>query len=365
MISVKRINIQELEKLVFSPSYAEWDIIPISRHRAKSYINNPRCTPTDIVLYLAYIENKLVGYRTIMPDTIFDNDKTIKVGWLSGNWVSPLFRRKGIASILFDAAYNDWDGNLLYTNYAEESKAVYDKTSLFAEAVTLKGTRTYIRPCLAKILPQKHNSLKRLKPLWQLADFILTILNPIPLFARAICLKNISLEYLNEPDNEVISLFESATKKLSTKRVGTDLQWIVRFPWLISSPLGDRIGEKYFFSSSPKKFEQQIIKVFRTSHLIGIMVMNSKDGFATTPYIVCGVAETKTMAKIVIKQANAMGCYRVTTYHTVISDEINRMRPFKWTSLAQKRNFYVTQNLLNKLNTNVSFAEGDGDCAFV
>lgn len=365
MISIKRVSIQELEELVFSSSYAEWEVIPISKHRTKSYINNPRCSPSDIVLYLAYIENKLVGYRTIMPDAIFSIGETIKVGWLSGNWVNPDFRRKGIASKLLNEAFNDWNNNLLFTNYAEESKAVYDKTNLFAKAVTLPGIRTYIRPCFARILPQKHRSLKLLKYLWQFADFILRILNPIPLFARTLCLKGIRLEYLKEPDNEIINLFESTTKELSTSRTGVELQWILRFPWLISSPLGDRIGERYFFSSSPKKFEQQIIKVYRASKLLGFMIINSKDGFATTPYIICNNNDANTFAKIALKQANAMGCYRITTYHKTISEEIKRMSPFKWTSLAQQRNFYVTQILQNKLNASLTFVEGDGDCAFV
>ncbi|MDD2548949.1 MAG: GNAT family N-acetyltransferase [Bacteroidales bacterium] len=365
MISIKRVSIQELEKLVFSPSYAQWDVIPISRHRAKSYINNPRCATTDVVLYLAYTDSKLVAYRTIMPDTILGNDETIKVGWLSGSWVNPIFRRKGIASKLLDAAYNDWNGNLLFTNYTKESKAVFDKTSLFAKVATLQGARTYIRPCLAKILPQKRRCFKQLKPIWQLTDLILKILNPAPIFAHTIGVKDIGFEYLKEPDNEIISLFESLTKKLSTSRAGTELQWIMKHPWLVSSPLGDRIGDKYFFSSSPKKFEQLIIKVYRASRLVGFMIINSKDGFATTPYIVCNTSDNKTMAKAMLKHANAMGCYRITTYHTAISEEIKRMRPFKWLTISQKRNFYVTQNLQTRLGSDPNFAEGDGDCAFV
>ena len=365
MISIKRINIEELRKLALSQGYAEWSVIPISRHRAKSYINNPRCAPTDVVLYLAYTENKLVAYRTIMPDTITGKTETVKVGWLSGNWVSAPFRRKGIASMLFEAAYNDWGGNLLFTNYAEESKAVYDKTSLFAKACTLQGTRTYIRPCLTRILPQKHWLLKQLKPLWSLTDLILKILNPVPLFASAIQLKDITLEYLKHPDNEVINLFESTTKKLCTSRTGTDLEWVIKYPWLVSSALGDKIGDKYFFSSSPKNFEQLIIKVYKASQLVGFMVINSKDEFATTPYIVYTKSEANIMAKVALKQANAMRCYRLTTFHAEISEEIKRIKPFKWTSIAQKRNFYVSKTLLSKLGTNVNFAEGDGDCAFV
>jgi GNAT superfamily N-acetyltransferase len=366
MISVTRIKVSELNTLVYDPDYANWDVIPISRHRAVSYINNPRCSPDDIVLYLAHIDKQLVGYRTILPDTLYKNGQAMKVGWLSGNWVNPKLRRQGIASALFQAAFTDWEGKFLYTNYALESKAVYDKTDKFTKVETLPGTRTYIRPCLAKILPPRGKFFKRTILFWRLIDFLLSIVNFLPLLAKRYQLKDIDFEYLNSPDEELISLFAKSAELSPGKRSGMELNWISQFPWLVSSPVGDRVGGKYFFSSSPKQFEQMLIKVYRKSDIIGFLMINHIDGFISTPYIYCNPMDTKLFAKILLKHAAKLGAKRLTVYHKGIAENLKGLSPFGWLSLYQQRNFFATKGVVEEFGEDqFQFLEGDGDCAFV
>jgi len=365
MIDITRVKLSELNALVSSPEYAKWAVIPISRHRAKSYINNPRASDNDMVLYLAYIDNELVGYRTILSDTIFKNGEAIKVGWLSGNWVNPKLRRKGIATALFEAAFSDWDERLLFTNYALESKAVYDKTSRFHLIKTLEGRRFYLRPCLAKTLPPKGKLFSTLSPAWFILDQILRILNPLPLLGKMMRIKGITVEYLPYPDEEVRDIFTNELANTPTARAGNDLEWILSHPWLVSSPLGDRIGNKYYFSSSPKRFESFLLKVYRQNQLLGIIMINSRDGFATTPYVICNVNEDKLFAKIIAKQALAMGCNRLTTFNLPIANALSSIFPFGLLSKSQERNFYASQKAVSIIEKEVTFLEGDGDCAFV
>jgi GNAT superfamily N-acetyltransferase len=366
MISIDRITVSELLQLVLSPDYLKWEVIPISRHRAKSYASNPRCSQADVVLYLAYIDSQLVGYRTVMPDTLLVNGKSIKIGWLSGNWVNPSLRRKGIASELFNAAYTDWEGKLLYTNYAIESKAVYDKASCFQPVETLHGIRLYTRPCLVKILPKRAPHFRFLLPVWYMLDFFMSLLNPLPFFAKLIKCKGISYEYLNYPDTELNTLLLNATNQTCTKRGERELEWIFRYPWLVSSPLGDLLGEKYFFSSSPKNFHQILVKVYRDRELLGFIMMNNVDGFISTPYIECNDSDANIFAKIIVKHASAMGAFRLTCYHPKISAHIKGLLPFGWFSIRQERNFFASKPLVNEAGIdNFHFLEGDGDCAFV
>lgn len=365
MISIKRVKVSELNDLVTNPNYSCWEVIPISLHRAKSYINNPRCSPNDIVLYLAYIESKLVGYRTVMPDFLFANEETIKVGWMSGNWVDPSQRRRGIASSLFNAAFDDWNGNLLFTNYALESKAVYDKTDRFSKVSTLKGVRTYIRPCLARVLSTRGKFFKVLKPAWLTIDFILKVLNPLPLFSRFIRLKDIRFEYHKYPDQDIISLLSKQMLDSPSRRGGDELEWIFRNPWLVSAPLGDRIGKKYYFSSSPKHFQSLLIKVYRDSNHLGFLMINNTNGFLSTPYIVYPESEVKTFAKVLLKHSFTMRCKRLTTYDEPIAKEIKGIFPFGWFSINQKRQFFATKKVASKIQNDTLFYEGDGDCAFV
>ncbi len=365
MIEIKRVKIAELNALVSSPDYASWDVIPISRHRAKSYVANPRCSPNDTALYLAYLNSKLVGYRTILSDIIYINGNSHKVGWLSGNWVNPSYRRQGIASTLFKAAYSDWNGNLLYTNYALESKAVYDKSGAFELATMLIGCRIYLKPCLAKVLPAKGKIFKAIKPLLVAVDFLLNLANPLPLLSKAYTIKNIDVEHIAKPDDEIKSLTIQLLKNTPTARSEKELDWIINYPWLVSSPLPDLIGKKYFFSSSPRQFEQSILKIYIKNELAGFMLANNHNGYLSIPYLSCASKYEKAFAQIIAKFAIASKCQRVTIYQESIANEFRKMFLFRLLSIKQHRNFYATTNLIKLFDKTANFAEGDGDCAFV
>jgi GNAT superfamily N-acetyltransferase len=365
MISIRRFQVNDLIELVSSPDYQNWEVIPISRHRAISYTHNPRCSPSDIVLYLAYINNRMVGYRTVLPDTLLSDGKAIRVGWLSGNWVDPTYRRKGIATELLRAAMDDWNSKLLFTNYAAESKAVYDKAGSFENVFNLTGTRVYIRPCIARLASTRIVTSKRIRPILAAADLLISLLNPLPFLARFVRCENITYQYLTYPDVEVINLFEKEEKHLSSARLKEELQWVCSYPWMVSAPLGDRIGERYFFSSSPKHFERLFVKVYEGDKLLGFIMINNKDGFITTPYIACPEGKELVFAKILIKHVAKMGCSRLTTYHPVISQRLKGLMPFGLLALRQQRKYYVSKIVTNEMKKPITFVEGDGDCAFV
>ena len=279
-------------------------------------------------------------------------------------WVDPKHRRKGIASTMLQAVLNDWDGRVLSTNFSPYSKYVIDKTKQFVEVNNLKGIRIYLKPCLARILPPRGDFFKHLKPLWVLLDFFLSIINPLPLFNRMVKINDVSLEYSNFPDDEVESLFQNFMKKTPSQRSGNEFRWIFDFPWLVSSPLGDRVGEKFYFSSSPKRFEQIITKVFRNGKLLGFILSNFTDGYLTTPYIICPEGEERVFARIILNQAISMQCLRITTFHEVVGDALREIKPFGLLSISQTRKFFATQNVFDILEKGSNFIEGDGDSAF-
>lgn len=364
MVRIKRYKLSELLTFVDSSAYNSMDIVPISRHRAKSYVHNPRANPDDVVLYMAYIDEEMVGYRTLLPDTVFVNEEIHRVAWLSGNWVNPKLRRKGIASALFREAFADWSGKLLFTNYAPESKAVYDKTERFSFIQSSKGVRLYLRPCLLVILSKKGKVFRFFNPLWRILDALLWLVNPLPLFARMFKMKGVGFEYLSFPDDEIAMMFEQATANTPSQRKRQELEWIIGNPWLVSSPLGDTIGQRYFFSSSPKWFVQSIVKVHHKGKPLGFVMINAADGAVFVPYVSCSAEHALLFAKIIIKHSMAIGANRVTVYNPQIADSLRGLKPFSMLSRIQYRNYFATKLLSTQLG-NKTFLEGDGDCAFV
>ncbi|PKP34787.1 MAG: hypothetical protein CVT98_10560, partial [Bacteroidetes bacterium HGW-Bacteroidetes-15] len=184
--------------------------------------------------------------------------------------------------------------------------------------------------------------------------------------SKSFILKEVELECVKKPDDEIIALFSKITDKSPSKRTVIELEWIFQYPWLVSSPKGDRIGEKYFFSSSPKRFEQYIIKVSKKSELLGFLMINDTDGYISTPYIYCNEKDSNIFAKILLRHAARVGASRLTTYHEQIAKELKGLWPFGWLSLSQQRNFFATNEVVNEFGeSSLPFLEGDGDCAFV
>ncbi len=367
MIDVYRVKTHEIQLYSFDPELSLREHIPISRLRAMSYSMNPRANSSDVVLYLAYKDDMLVGYRTVMPDSIFVDNKEVKIGWLSGNWVHPAFRRQGIAMLLLDEALKDWNNRLMFTNYALESKAVYDKSGKFEKLASAKGRRFYLRPCLSTLLPPRSSFFKKTRLLLNIADIVLGLINPM-LFARGtIFLDNdIEFEYLARPDNEVLEMFERIGIQTLTRRSIVDLQWILRFPWLVSSPLGDRIGKKYYFSSNPKRFNQSIVKVYKGNALLGFVIYNLNDDKLSIPYCSFESDNSGIMANVILLHAIKLKASMITIYQSDLINEIKKRFIFRMFSKSRTQIYFATKGIVDDLKGEpIHFADGDGDCAFL
>jgi len=174
MLQFKRLNKKLLLEYANSNHFGKGTDIPISFHRAISQSLNPRLNSTDILLILAIDEGRLVGYTGILPDKLFDTTgKSNRFGWLSCLWVSPTARNKGIGKRLIEEAVKAWDGRILSSDYAPETKGLYDASGAFLTTpFELEGLRLYIKSDLQNLLPPKHKTWVKLKPALTFFDFL-------------------------------------------------------------------------------------------------------------------------------------------------------------------------------------------------
>ena len=128
---IKLLNKKDLSSFIQSEEYQKMDNIPISMHRALSHINNPRLDEKDVILLIAYIENKMVGYLGALPDKIFYKTKLERMAWLSCLWIDGNFRGQKIAFKLVESALKNWENRILITEYTEPAKRLYEKTGQF------------------------------------------------------------------------------------------------------------------------------------------------------------------------------------------------------------------------------------------
>ena len=145
-MDLKSYTLEELEPYLYTLYSKSESLVPVSPLRLRSYLENPRAKLSDPVLYEMRQKGEVVGYRTLLPDCFYDREgHPQRFAWLSGNWVRPDMRRRGISTQMLEMAEKQWEGRLMYTNYAPESKALYDSTGHFKIIANREGKRFYLR----------------------------------------------------------------------------------------------------------------------------------------------------------------------------------------------------------------------------
>jgi GNAT superfamily N-acetyltransferase len=370
MIEIRDITVAGLRDYIESAEYKKMPVIPVSRHRAVSHMQNPMAAADDKILFLAYDNDWFVGYLGAMPDELFKGDQRLKVAWLSCMWVDSSQRGKGIAPMLLKHAHRAWDGNLLITNFIPLAKRAYDKTGLFTGFKSLPGVRGYLRFNLAGILIAKKPGLKKVKWLLKATDWILNVLNEIRLLRwyPKTSLKQVVFEYVHDIDDETMHFITEKSAKHICPRSRESFQWLFRFPWILNAPFRDLNSRRYAFSACIKDFNQHYIKVYNASHqLIAFLVLTYREAQLKTPYVFCDEADAKLVMRIIYAHALKLGIRTISTYHPSLSAAVlSSQNPFILTRKMDYR-ILISRDLLNRLGDteDLIFQEGDGDAAFV
>ncbi len=368
-MEIKKVNLKALESYIRSDEYKAFKNQPISRFRALSYMHNPRSANDDIVLYLAYKDNRLVGYRTILADKIGQKENNTKVGWLSGNWVDPAYRRQGVASRLLEEAFRDWEGKLLFTNYAPESKAVYDKSDKFICYKQYKGLRLYYRASIYNLLKERSAFVRKLKYLSGIIDFILNLFQQFRLHRHY--QKHISyipaFEYVHKPDTEVSKLISQIQGNEIEKRGNVEFNWILEYPWVGTAPVPDQYSGKYHFSNFAKQFENICLKIFHRDELCGFLHLVRKDDCLSVPYFyIIPEVDVRGIAQIIDLMAIKLKVSILTVYHPELVKALRRLNPPVLAKKEMVRNYMVSKKLKEILpdENHIQFQDGDGDVVF-
>jgi len=363
MITVSRLTVRELSIFINDTSLVDRKILPISRQRAMSFMSNPRADSSDVVMYLAYDFDELVGYRTVLPDIAYVEGVPVKVAWLSGSWVHPDYRRKGISSELLNAINADWEQRVLTSNFALHARKVYDKTNNFKPIARISGARFYLKSTFLRT----YNCCRYNNPLLYCLENVINFFNPTALLRCFIRMpKDVELEYFTRLDDELSSMFEEAANSTLTGRSRIEWNWILRFPWLQPAPLGDRLVSKYYFASAPPTFNQYIVKVYGNKDLIGMLHIQHSHTRLTVPYSYFEPEHADVMAKVVLLHAKKLKATFITLYNKKLIDELKGYRLFFLSVTKRKREYLATNYLAEKLKgSSLRFSDGDGDCAFI
>ncbi|BFO66679.1 GNAT family N-acetyltransferase [Chryseobacterium sp. S0630] len=355
MITLKTFNRRELEDFISSGDFQQYDFLPITRHRALSHIQNPKASDKDVLLILAFYEEKLVGYVGCFPDNFTIDGKGIRYAWLSTLYVNPEYRKKRPAKALLKRVFEEYEGRIAITEFTKEAEALYNIMGVFEYVFPKEGKRYYFRTDAAKMIPEKKPGTKPLRPLFQILDVAANGLISIKNLTAS--KPDFKYEVLDQIDKESVDFING----FSGRRDADEINTFINHPWVLEG----KKDEKYFFSSFAEIFKYFWIKIFdQNNKLTSCFLLQLRDGYLKIPYLFAdgNLDEVVRFLQDFIVSHKVKG---FTSYQTLLNKEIQQSKVFSPIYERDfKREYLFHKNLLELLPDHFepNYQDGDGDC---
>jgi len=366
MIEIKMLNKSGLQSYIESDAFLSSPVIAISKHRAISHIHNPRVKDGDVLLFMAYEGNKMVGYLGVLSDDIQTENKLfIHCGWMSCLWIDPDHRGKRIAQKLIETCFQAWHNKIILTEYTEAAGALYQKMDIFSFFHSCEGLRWYIRSDLQTILPPKKPIFSRLRPLFKLVDGILNVLfDGLYLFKNQ-NLNGYQIKMVSRVEKEAEEMISKYNPKELFARTAEELNWILQYPWILPSEFPEKETHKYHFTSIEKVFECKGVEIRNDKNvLVAFIIYTNRDGHLRLPYIYHSGDRDALyiVCRYLIQHLKIKTC---SIYNQEWIAYLKISPLLKVPVKVIRRKYLISKELLNQgLKKNIIIQDGDGDCAF-
>lgn len=333
-MEIKGYSVADLKMALASKDFWRTDPLPITRHRAASHIHNPRAEENDIVLLVCFDNGRIVGYLGILPDRIYLADAPFKLGWLTGWWVDPRRAPAGVGTALLFRGLNAYDQQLGVSGSSKAAGKVLMASRRFISITPLKGL---------DIEPGGRTGFKG-------GDEMIAHLN---------------FEYISSIDPETESLIYRHHRQDLSRKEKADLDWIMTYPWVLSAPLRDIAGEKYYFSSAANRFDYLAVKVFRGGdELIGFFMLKVRDRKASLIFSYFEDAAVDALLAAVMHHARAMEVDVLGLHEARMAARLGTAGGGPGSVKPVSRGFLLTKPFADKAWADCRLQGGDGDLAF-
>ncbi|MEZ5104910.1 MAG: hypothetical protein R2757_10475 [Draconibacterium sp.] len=360
MLEIKKILLKDLLRFIQSEEYKQFEVVPITPQRAKSFMENPRSLPDDIVLYLGFSEGKLVAFRSLFADLVSTKDVVLRFAWCSGNWVHPKYRRKGFSRQLLNEAYSDWEGRLMFTNYAPNSERLYLQTGKFHTIHHFNGVRGYLFPKMRKLVGVAGKN-RIFKFVFSFIDIFISAVSSIRIFFYHYKESNkTSFETTEFPDKQCFEYLKTTNRNDLFNRKEAELKWIFEYPWISSTDKENK--ERYPFSSYSSAFYYHTVKIFQKGDFEGFFIFSVREGHLKTLFFCYSKKMEKEIANYLKKVSVSNKIEVITINNSEISEIFfNQKFPFLRTKKFGQKIYSSFQLPSGEL---YQFQDGDGDVFF-
>jgi GNAT superfamily N-acetyltransferase len=364
-LRIEKLQKAELEAFVMSEAFTQMRHIPISRHRAISQVRSPRAKEEDVLLLIAYEEDKMLGYLGLLPDDFHTGDKIYHFAWMSTIWVHPEARGKGVARSLLDTAMEVYGGQVIGTDFTAEAKAIYLKTGHFDLFQKYEGIRLYYRFNLRDLLPPKKRFFKRIRPVLAAADAILNFFNNLS--PKPSVKIDAGIKEFEEWTEEHEKFLQQLRDKSPTLRGIPELNWIIKNPWVLESSSADELGRRYHFTSAEKRAHFQSVEIRKNGQPFALLLLFIRGNAMKVPYAFFGAGEETSVCACIDELMREKRLSILTMFHPVLRQALHGAKTRAFHKQTIVREYVIGIPFHQKIEKEFPghFQDGDGDCAFV
>ena len=260
-IRIKEIKLKDLKDFAdpfFNRSAAE-NILPISPQRVLAHTHNPCARPNDIVLLMAFIGDACIGYHGLLPGLLKLDNNVSRVFWATTFYVSEAHRGQGIGKLLIDKI------KTLNVDFAVTGMTrMAEKTYLHSGLKTL-GPIVFYQLCIKKGAGFKFFSriLKSFlyrrwlhRHVWEFQEF--------------------RYNRIDQINRELKSIEASARNGPAFYRDIDWINWMLKYPWVLSRDTAEVTKENYHFARVRDIFKYIALEIYskRDNAFKGFVVLS-------------------------------------------------------------------------------------------
>ncbi len=335
--------------------------VPVSPLRLESYLKNPRAQASDPVLFEMRQEGKVIAYRTLLPDLFYDKkDHPRRFAWLSGNWVRPDKRRQGISTRLLEMAEEQWEGRLFYTNYAPESKALYDHTGRYRRIASREGFRFYLRSASEDLLGKRLGFRKFFGSGDQLINQVRELKIQRYKFPRVLPCHVKQVDGFVAQLSELVSMLQQENLFRRDREI---FEWALQYPW-VTELTCDTVN--YHFSYQANRFKNNIYhSIHPDSDSEGILWLLLHNDVLSVPYLFAGnEALHRCMADTIVRTMIENGCTHTTIRNPELIKKLLFYKKLFLSIRKMPQQVFAHKALAGLIPDNPNIHDGDGDVMF-
>lgn len=249
----------------------------ISKVRAYSLVNHPHVTDDTVILSVIFIDGKVAGYTGIFPEINEKPQLDKTYYWGTTLFVVPEYEGRALGYLVMMHIKEACNYRYLSLESSHESVYIdkkqgslvryYDRYKFrYRRRIRITNARSFISATFEtkrKVVQFIHR--RKVK--------------------REISKQAYSLEYINYIDDSLYDFIKSHSNYDLFLRTQGTFNWLLRYPFIVSTPLIKRTKSDYAFASKQKMCQNLAVKVLNDKILIGFYIIQMRESNLSMLYL--------------------------------------------------------------------------------